>query len=139
VKDTTTTIENDNTLSDDDDLMFDVVADTYYAFRVHLDLSVSTAGSNGLRAQMSGPASFTCEYWMNYMFAATFGALRYTQAAPIIMGTGTTTMHMTIEGWVKSTASGTVHLQIAQNTAEASPKFVKVFLGGWISAWKAAM
>ena len=129
---------NNSTLADDAELLFSVDANSTYAFRIYLRVQNSTALSgNGLKHKVTVPANATCAFWDWYGFAATFGANAYTQASTISLSTGSTSMLLILEGSVITGAtSGTVHLQMAQTTAENTPYFVKVFQGSYVTAWK---
>lgn len=137
VKSADETLNNDDTLQDDDELKFAVAANEVWAF-IMLPI-VNTSTSADFKFTFTIPAGgsiYGLTAWMDS--SNTTRVLPFTVAIPFdVGGGGANYISMMLSGVVVNGATaGNVQLQWAQNTAEESD--TKVLKNSCILAWKLA-
>ena len=125
------TVNNSDTLQDDDDLLFPVGASQTWAFT--LWLYVTSGTTPDLKVAIIVPAS------------TTGGAIVVDEIQTLWIGLGGSggavagqggARAIVIQGMAKITTAGNVKLQWAQNTADASD--TKILAGSSLIAWRIA-
>lgn len=121
-------------LADDDDLAVSVRAGKKYAFRVviHADQNVSAPG---LDIQFTGPASayFYAEAYVGMSASVAPQGPITALSQELVLAPDDTTFMVIIEGAIEPSATGTLTLQWAQNTAADTTTILK---GSSFMAWR---
>ncbi len=129
------TVNNSNALQDDDDLLFTVLAGETWEFTAILKLTTDLNAD--FRYQFTGPAGAGYVSGQAYN---TADALVHAQNGvfgahnAVVYAGNVINAPVTIGGFFVATASGTVNLQWAQNTAHASN--TQVLIGSFLIARK---
>jgi len=138
-KASTETVNNSDTMQNDDDLNFAVGASDYWAFK--LLLLYTTSPVSDIKFQFTVPASGTLRAFSSTDIGDSSSgaggtAASWTQSAvALVEPHNTTTGIVTIEGvYYGGGTAGTVQLQWAQNTAEVSD--TSVLQGSYLIAQK---
>jgi hypothetical protein len=128
------TVNNSTTLQDDDHLSFSIAANEAWAF--HLCLFYRAATTPDVKYALTVPASATYQLFSVQQFQAVGDGAAITTAVANGSGASVTEGEMASGVVVNGANAGTVQLQWAQNTANASN--TKVLQGSYIIATKLA-
>lgn len=129
-------VTNSVTLTNDTDLLFPLLVNVNYRWRLFVAFDTTAAGD--IKFDWNGPASPTSVrtlWWGLAAGAAAFGAVIGDAAfaqAHILTGTGTVAGFVKAEGIIKNGANaGTANFRFAQNTQTADAG-VTVLKGSWL-------
>ena len=127
-KTTSETITNDNTLSDDADLVVAVVANQRYSLEVFFDFSSANAAD--FQFDLRGPAGFNLDGLVVMGIEDTI--LQLTSASSLTIDTTNPAFvyHASIIGKVFATSSGDVRFRWAQGISDAGN--TTLLIGSWI-------
>lgn len=124
------------TLADATGLSINVKAGRTYSFE--FDLSITAAAAGGIKVAISGTATATNIVYDGWILdGSAGGVVGNTQATALntVVATSTitgTTAHVIVRGTITVNAAGTLKLQFAQNTSNATATVVK--LGSYLIA-----
>lgn len=132
-KSSTETVNNSDTLQDDDDFQFAVEADASYL--VEGNLLLNSASAADFKWQWSLPASATIDGLAMLRQGGTSSVVEYTEAGAAVYNTDAVNEAMYITGTlVTSGTAGTSILQWAQNATDVSDTVL--LPGSWIRVWR---
>lgn len=120
MKASTETVNNSATLQNDDELLLAVAANTTYRFLARLLFTSPTTPD--IKFGFTYPAGATATYTLHGIApGGSFAAFHQTETTISAQeGTGSASACTMIGTWTISSSAGTVQLQWAQNTANAS-------------------
>lgn len=132
-------VTNSVVLQNDDALFLQVAADTTYAFTAFIDYEGGTTGASDLQWKFTGPSGFTMRYHHVNILPSGVSSVGFISTETSNPNAGTNgagnSQAITMTGtFVISDTPGTLQLQWAQKTANATPTIVHTGSALWASA-----
>ena len=128
------------TLHDDDELTFDVVADSWYNFEIHAFIQALSDGGE-IKVGVNGPGALVAgsrwhvTYWNQFATAVATGTILEAYDAALSRNYGAHFKSLvTIKGALQATANGTVAFRWAQ--LSSNPIATTVLAGSSLKAWR---
>jgi hypothetical protein len=139
-KDADESVVSSTALHDDDELTFDVVADSWYNFELHA-FSYCSADGGEIKVGINGPGALVAgsrwhvTYWNQFATAVATGTILEAYDAALSRDYGAHFKSLvTIKGALQATANGTVAFRWAQ--LSSNPIATTVLAGSSLKAWR---